>query len=194
VVTLENKKDIIAFFLSRRSHSAKSLELPIPGASDIQTILTAAARTPDHGKLEPWRFLVIKKNAMLRISKEITKFGILKELDEEKLEKNVNTFVNAPLIIGVVFSPRKSDRIPIIEQQLSAGAVCLALLNAAHALGWGANWLTGWMSYDEKFLTSALGLKTGEFVAGFIHIGTPKQKTTERPRPEIANLTTHINS
>ena len=93
------------------------------------------------------------------------------------------------LIIAVIFSPKATDRIPLIEQKLSAGAACLALLNSALADGWGANWLTGWMSRDKDFLKKGLKLKNDEFVAGFIHIGTPKSTPLERERPNMGEIT-----
>lgn len=191
---MNQKNETIDFLLSRRSHSARLLKAPVPGAKDIKIILTAAARTPDHGKLEPWRFLIIEKGAMSRLSKSLKKRGLEKGISEEKLKRNVNTFLNAQLIIGVVTSPKEINRIPVVEQYFSAGAVCLALLNSAHALGWGANWLTGWMAHDEKFLMASLGLESGEFVAGFIHLGTPQFTPTDRPRPDIDFLSTYVVS
>ena len=129
-----------------------SSQMPAPDWNSLQRILTAAARTPDHGKLVPWRFLILKNSVMSHVAKSIIEIGRIKGLDEDKVLKNANTFLNSPLIVAVVSSPKSVDRIPLIEQQLSAGAVCIALLNAAQAGGWGANWLTGWMSYDKSFL------------------------------------------
>tara|TARA_Y100001968_G_C19330572_1_gene704074 strand:+ start:564 stop:1145 length:582 start_codon:yes stop_codon:yes gene_type:complete len=180
---------VMDFLLSRRSNSAQSLVEPIPNFQDIDKILSAAARTPDHGKLVPWRFLVLEKKTMPKLAQKIHEIGVSKRIDNDKLKKNANTFLNAPLIIAVVFSPKSSKKVPLIEQHLSAGAVCLALLNAALADGWGANWLTGWMSRDKAFLQSALCLKEGEFVAGFIHLGTPKVSPIERERPNINEIT-----
>ena len=99
----------------------------MPSEEDIKIILTAAARTPDHGKLEPWRFLIIEQPAMSRLTKAIEERGIEKGISKEKLEKNASVFENAQLIIGVVASPKETNRIPVVEQYLSAGAVCLAM-------------------------------------------------------------------
>ena len=96
------------------------------------------------------------------------------------------------MIVAVVSSPHSIDRIPMVEQHLSVGAVCLALLNAAHAEGWGANWLTGWMSYDKMFLKTVLTLSETEFIAGFIHIGTKTVEPKERERPDIKGITSWL--
>ena len=106
----------------------------------------------------------------------------------------VSQFADANLAIAVIASPKPSEKIPEIEQVLSAGAVCLALLNAALAAGWGANWLTGWAVHDRQFATGQLGLAPGEFVAGLIHIGTETAAPPERPRPDLAAITTWIEA
>ena len=178
-----NKNQLLMdFLLSRRSVAAKTLVEPVPDRSSLENILTAAARSPDHGKLVPWRFLILEKSVMSSIAKKILEIGVLNEIDPEKLNRNANTFLNSSLIVTVVSSPNSIERIPIVEQHLSAGAVCLALLNAAHAEGWGANWLTGWMSYDKTFLKTVLDLSENEFVAGFMHIGTKTIECQIAPR------------
>ena len=176
------------FLLSRRSHSVQTLIKPAPNQTALKKILTAAARTPDHGKLVPWRFLILDNQIMPKVAKKILEIGGIREIDPDKLQKNVNTFLKSPLVVAVISSPSSNSRIPLIEQQLSAGAVCLSLLNAAHAEGWGANWLTGWMSYDEIFLKTVLKLTDSEIVAGFIHIGTKTSKPVERERPDLTKI------
>jgi nitroreductase len=189
---LKKNKILMDFLLSRRSASAKTLVEPAPDRSSLENILKAAARSPDHGKIVPWRFLILKKKVIPNIAKKILEFGALSAIDSEKLNRNANTFLNAPLIVAVVSSPNSIERIPLIEQHLSAGAVCLALLNAAHAEGWGANWLTGWMSYDKNFLKTGLTLLENEFVAGFIHIGTKTIEPKERERPDMKSITSWL--
>ena len=181
-------KPVMDFLLSRRSHSVQTLVKPAPNQRTLKKILTAASRTPDHGKLVPWRFLILDNQIMPKVAKKILEIGGIKGVDPDKLQKNVNTFLKSPLVVAVVSSPRSNSRIPLIEQQLSAGAVCLSLLNAAHAEGWGANWLTGWMSYDEIFSKTVLKLTEPESVAGFIHIGTKTSKPVERERPDLAKI------
>ena len=189
---LNKNKNLMDFLLSRRSVSAKTLVEPAPDKLSLENILKAAARSPDHGKLVPWRFLILEKKVMPSIAKKILEIGTLSAIDPEKLNRNANTFLNAPLIVAVVSSPSSIERIPLIEQHLSAGAVCLALLNAAHAEGWGANWLTGWMSYDKNFLKTGLSLSENEFVAGFLHIGTKTNEPKERERPDMKNITSWL--
>ena len=189
---LNKNKILMDFLLSRRSASAKTLVEPAPDRSSLENILKAAARSPDHGKIVPWRFLILEKKVIPNIAKKILEFGALSAIDPEKLNRNANTFLNAPLIVAVVSSPNSIERIPLIEQHLSAGAVCLALLNAAHAEGWGANWLTGWMSYDKNFLKTGLSLSENEFVAGFIHIGTKTIEPKERERPDMKSITSWL--
>ena len=182
------------FLLTRRSRPAKTLTTPVPDDAEIKTLLTAAARTPDHGKLEPWRFVVLSRPALERLASVIPETGARLGQPDEAVAKMTAQFSGAHLAVVVVASPKVSDKIPAIEQTLSAGAVCLALLNAALASGWGANWLTGWAVHDRRFATNELGLAPDEFVAGVIHIGTETAPPPERPRPEIARITTWITA
>jgi nitroreductase len=182
------------FLLTRRSRPAKTLTAPVPGRETLQTLLTAAARTPDHGKLEPWRFIVLEKAALTRLADLAAVRGAALGIDAEKIAKGQAQFADADLAVAVVSSPKPSDKIPQIEQVYSAGAVCLALLNAALAAGWGANWLSGWASHDRAFVSEGLGLADHETVAGFIHIGTETSAPPERPRPDLANITTWVSA
>lgn len=189
---LKKNQEVIDFLLSRRSRPAKTLKTPSPSRSEIQTILTAASRTPDHGKLEPWRFIVLERAALDRLGTLARRRGGDLGLEPEKLDKIADMFTNAPLSVAVVSSPKPSEKIPEIEQILSAGAVCLALLNSALASGWGANWLTGWTAFDRPFLATGLGLSDTEFVAGFIHIGTETSVPPDRPRPDVNAITSWV--
>ncbi|MEY8096036.1 nitroreductase [Falsihalocynthiibacter sp. S25ZX9] len=180
------------FLLSRRSRPSKTLTFPIPSAQDLHPILTAAARTPDHGKLEPWRFIVLADAALPRLAELTDQRGAALGLDDEKRAKSKAQFATAGLVVAVVSSPKPSEKVPYLEQVYSAGAVCLALVNAALASGWGANWLTGWMAYDPEILTEGLGLGEGETVAGFIHLGTETSMPPDRPRPDLAAITTWV--
>lgn len=173
------------FLLTRRSRPAKTLTGPAPERDDLRQILTAAARSPDHGKLEPWRFIVIEKPAMARLAGLIEDRGAALGKAPGDIAKARDQFDRGVLIVAVIESPVASEKIPAIEQTYSAGAVCLALLNAALAAGWGANWLTGWMVYDAAFREQGLGLAGHERVAGFIHIGTEGATPPERPRPDL---------
>lgn len=181
------------FLLTRRSRPAKTLAAPGPTRDELAPILTAAARSPDHGKLEPWRFIVIEKGAMPRLADLAEARGRTLGKSETDIGKGRGQFDQGVLIVAVIESPVDSDKVPAIEQTYSAGAVCLALLNAALASGWGANWLTGWMVHDPEFSAQGLGLAPRERIAGFIHIGTETVAAPERPRPDLATKTTWLN-
>jgi len=183
----------LEFLLTRRSRPAKTLTTPVPDRDALTLLLTAAARSPDHGKLEPWRFIVLGAPALHRLAALIEDRGQAMGLDPEKIEKGVRQFADAALAVAVISGPKPSDKIPQIEQVYSAGAVCLALLNAALAAGWGANWLSGWASHDRIFLTEGLGLAPHESVAGFIHIGTETAAPPDRPRPDLDGITTWVD-
>jgi nitroreductase len=178
------------FLLNRRSHPAKTLSPPAPDRDEIRTLLTAAARSPDHGKLEPWRFIVLQTPALARLADLVVEIGTEEGRAEVEIEKLRLQYAESPLAIAVVSSPRPSEKIPQVEQLLSAGAVCLSLLNAALAVGWGANWLTGWAIYDPQFQARALGLMSHESVVGVIHIGSRTLVAQDRPRPDIDAITT----
>lgn len=115
------------------------------------------------------------------------------EMDEEKITKARDQFAHADLAVAVISSPKASDKIPQIEQIYSAGAACLALLNAALASGWGANWLSAWPSHDRDFVHEGLGLQGHENVVGFVHIGTERHDPPERPRPNLDEITSWMS-
>ena len=186
--------DALTFLRTRRSRPAKTLGLPVPDRETLADLLTIAARSPDHGMLEPWRFVVLERAACLRLAGAVTARGDALGLDPEKTAKMEAQFANAHLAVAVVSSPKASEKIPQVEQVLSAGAVCLSLLNACLAAGWGANWLTGWASHDRDFVRDELGLRDNETVAGLIHIGTETATPPERPRPDVAAITTWVNA
>lgn len=181
------------FFLTRRSRPAKILRAPVPTRDELMPILTAAARVPDHGKLEPWRFIVFEKPALARLAGLAEARGREMGLDPDRIAKGVLQFSEADLAVAVVHVPRTTEKVPEIEQVLSAGAACLTLLNAALASGWGACWLTGWHVHDAAFCREALALGPDEWVAGLIHIGTETATPPDRPRPDVAAITSWIS-
>jgi len=182
----------LEFLLSRRSRPARTLGMPLPDEAQVLTLLTAAVRVPDHGKLTPWRFLVLEKPALARLAVLIGHRAAALGIDPEKAAKAEAQYRDADLVVAVVAVPKPSDKIPLIEQTYSAGAVCLTLLNAALAAGWGANWLSGWATYDRVFLADGLGLAENETIAGLIHIGTEIAPSSDRPRPDPLALTTWV--
>ena len=182
------------FLLTRRSPPAKTLTGPVPDRAALEVLLTAAARTPDHGKLEPWRFIVLEKAALSRLASLLPARAAALGIETGQVEKAQAQFGTADLAVAVISAPVASPKVPEIEQVYSAGAVCLALLNAALAAGWGANWLSGWASHDAEFCRDGLGLAPGERVAGFLHIGTETAPPPERPRPDLARVVTWVSA
>lgn len=183
----------LEFLLNRRSRPAKTLTAPVPSRAELMPILQAAARSPDHGKLEPWRLIVLERAALVRLADLIPATGARLGRNEADISKARDQFANADLVVAVIEVQKASEKVPAIEQTYSAGAVCLALLNAALAAGWGANWLSGWASHDRQFVTDALGLAAQERVAGLIHIGTEKNAPPERPRPELDQIVSWVS-
>ncbi len=181
------------FLQSRRSHPPKTLTLPVPERAEIGRILTAAARSPDHGKLEPWRFVVLEKSALIRIANLAEARATELGLDDERRVKGRSQYDQSHLAIVVVSSPKPSEKVPESEQILSSGAVCAALVNASLASGWGACWLTGWPAHDREFAGRAFGVLAHESVAGIVHIGSETHVPPERPRPDVPALTTWVS-
>lgn len=182
------------FLLSRRSRPAKTLVAPAPSREELIELLTAAARTPDHGKLEPWRFVVIRRPAMARFAAAVDSAGARLGRSPEDIAKCRSQFELGILAVAVIEQQIESEKIPAIEQTYSAGAVCLALLNAALAAGWGANWLSGWASHDRGFCVETLNLAENERIAGFVHIATEGTRPPERPRPDLDAITAWIDT
>ena len=178
------------FLLTRRSHPVKTLILPVPDMAELKTLLTAAVRCPDHGKLEPWRFIVLQKPALERLADLAAAQAVVHEMDAEKTAKARRQFDSGTLAVAVVEIRRSAARIPAIEQTYSAGGVCLGLVNAALAAGWGAGWLSGWPTHDRGFVEQGLDLASEERVAGLIYLGTRTATPPERPRPDVDAITT----
>jgi nitroreductase len=177
--------------LTRRSGSAKAMKAPGPSKKQLADILQAGARAPDHGKLFPWRFIVFEGDGRARAGDILAEVLEAEGEREKQVEEERGRFLRAPLVIGVISSAREMHKIPVWEQELSAGAVCQNILIAATALGFVGNWLTEWYAFHpavkEKF-----GLKPGERVAGFLYIGTARDELEERPRPEMDKIVTRF--
>ena len=157
-------------------------------------MLTAAARTPDHGKLVPWRFIVLEAAALSRLGGVAQTRGQALGLEPEQIAKGRAQFDDGNLCVAVIEVQKPSEKIPALEMTYSAGAVCLALLNAALASGWGANWLSGWPSHDRGFMQDGLDLAENERIAGLIYLGTEKATPPERPRPDLKEITTWVSA
>jgi nitroreductase len=180
--------ETLDLLLTRRSGSAKAMGEPGPGKAQLAQILQAGARAPDHGKLFPWRFIVFEGDARQRAGDIIATAAKADGERDKQVEEERGRFLRAPVVIGVISSARELHKIPVWEQELSAGAVCQNILVAATALGFVGNWLTEWYAYHPA-VKHALGLKAGERVAGFIYLGTAKDPLEERPRPEMDKIT-----
>jgi nitroreductase len=185
--------DTIAFLKTRRSVKPREMSGPGPSPAELETILTIGARVPDHGKLAPWRFIVFEGDARVRAGEVIAAVFATKHPDAPAADIEVETrrMMEAPLVIAVVSFIRPHPKVPAWEQELSAGASCMNILTVAGALGYGANWLSGWFAYDRDVL-EGLGLKPEEKIAGFIHIGTALNPSGDRPRPALAEIVTRF--
>lgn len=180
----------LEFLGRRRSHPPKTLAAPGPDRAQLMELLTIAARVPDHGKLEPWRFIVLERATLDRLAPVLAAYVSDKGGDQAAADKAASAFAS-PVIVAVVSCPVDSPKIPQWEQQMSAGAVCLSLLNAALAAGWGAAWLSG-PATDPDFARAHLGLAPHERIVGMIHIGSRTGEVPDRPRPDVAAKTVFL--
>ena len=176
------------YLATRRTVPALQLGTPGPDADSLMAILTMAVRVPDHGKLAPWRFILIEGDAREEAGRRMADVAARGGRDAETA---LTLFTRAPVVVAVVSTAGPHVKIPEWEQVLSAGAVCLNLLHAVAAAGYSAQWLTEWIAYDSE-AKAALGIAENERVAGFIHIGTPNVPPTERDRPDVAALLTRF--
>lgn len=179
---------ILQFLATRRSHPPKLMTGPGPDRDQLTELLTLAARVPDHGKLEPWRFVVLGRQTLDALAPRLHAAVLADGQDQAAADKAASAFAS-PVIVAVIHSPVDSPKVQEWEQALSSGAVCLGLVNAALASGWGAAWLTGFAALNRDFAQDHLGVAPHERVAGLIHIGTPGPTPPERPRPDIAAKT-----
>ena len=181
----------LGHLFDRRSTPSRLLGAPGPTDEQLSAMLAAAVHVPDHGRLTPWRFLRIAGPARAKLGELLARRQLERDPDAPAavVEKDRGRFAHAPLVLGVVAALTPGHKIPEQEQLLSAGCVCFSLLQAAHALGFGAQWLTGLAAYDEA-IGAALGLGPNERVVGFIHVGTAAEPAPERPRPDPRLLLT----
>jgi nitroreductase len=181
--------ELQARLATRRSAPAQALGAPGPSPAEIGRILELGARTPDHGKLFPWRFVVMGPQSRAALSEALLPLAE-RQADPGKARKVLAKLTAPPLSILVVSTPVEGHKVPVWEQQLSAGAVCMNLEHAANALGYSASWITDWYSYDAEAL-ELIGVRAGERVAGFVHLGTLAEPPLERPRPDLAAKTVY---
>ena len=178
--------EVLTFLARRRSAAALTLAEPAPSPDELDQLLRLAARTPDHGKLSPWRFVILEGEGKARFAAALE--ALAESRGDARLAAKLAKLKTPPLGVAVVFHPAAGE-IPEWEQQLSAGAVCTTLLYAALAMGYGANWITDWYAYDAE-ARAILGLAPEERVAGFVFMGTAREPPLERERPDLARLVT----
>jgi len=185
---IEASPEVLAFLARRRSASAMALTAPGPDDAQLADLLRVAARVPDHGKLSPWRFVVLRGPAKDVFAEKITALAG-SQANPVKANAALRKLTRPPVAVAVIsrFIP---GEIPEWEQRQSASAVCMQMLLAAAALGWGANWITDWYAYDPRAL-EVLGVEAGEQVAGYLYLGTAAEPPQERVRPDVAAITTH---
>lgn len=182
----------LALLSTRRSVKPDHLAEPGPSAAELEQILTIAARVPDHKKLAPWRFIVFEGGARARFGEVLAATVQAEDKMEPspvRLEAERNRFMRAPVVVAVISSLRHPAPAPDWEQTMSAGAACFNLCLAANAMGYGTNWLTEWLAYSPT-ISKALGLGERERVAGFIYIGTARERQGDRERPALSSVVT----
>lgn len=180
---------ILDYLLTRNSAPIQELKEPAPDDSEIKTILTAASRVPDHGRLAPWRFILYRGAAREKIGEKLLELAEKREgpLPEGRRNQELTRFSRAPLVIGVISSPKENPKIPQWEMFLSGGMAAMNLMTAANALGYATNMITNWYSDTEEG-RALLGLAPHERMIGFVHIGTHQGTIVERPRPDVSTL------
>lgn len=187
--------DTLSLLKLRRSVPPQFLSAPGPVGAQLDELLAIAARVPDHGKLVPWRFIVFSGAAREKAAGVVAR--VFRERNpqasEEQVEFERKRLLHAPVIVAVVSRAREHVKIPLWEQELSSGAVCMNMLIAAYAMGYAGSWLTNWFGFDREVLT-AFGLAEDERIAGFVHIGTPTAPITDRDRPVMSEIVSHYGA
>lgn len=183
--------DALTLLKTRKSPKLFDLASPGPTPAQVEEMLTIASRVPDHGKLAPWRFIVFEGEARERAGDAIAEIfrADNPNENEDRVAIERNRLSQAPLVIAVVSKATPHAKIPEWEQNLSAAASCTLLVLAAHALGYAATWLTGWLAYDAR-VRATLGLSDDERIVGFVHVGTLARPQEDRPRPALADIVT----
>ena len=182
---------VLDFLLNRRSSKPALLAEPGPTAAQLEQILTAAARVPDHKKLVPWRFIVFEGDARAAFGERLAEICAAEEVEapsDIRLQTERERLTRAPVVIAVISRIAQPAKVPEIEQLLSAGAACMNLCHAANALGFGTSWITEWYAFSES-VRGVLRLGPGETVAGFIYVGTASEVQPDRDRPELGAIT-----
>lgn len=185
---LNDRSSTLALLETRRSGRPREMVAPGPDEAELQRILAIAARTPDHGKLAPWRFVTVAPDQRRALADLLARALPVHEpaATPAHLAKALEFAHQAPVLVVLVSAPVPDHKIPLWEQQLSAGAVAMNLLHATHALGFVGGWITGWAAYSEMVRSAFCG--PGERIAGFFFLGSPSRELEERPRPALSAI------
>lgn len=190
-MTFNDLSSPISLIESRRSGKPRDMIAPGPDAAQLDRILAAAMRVPDHGKIAPWRFVIIDPDKRAAFATLLTSAYRTEKPDAGRLElESLEQFATqAPSLVVVLSTPVGGSKIPLWEQELSAGAACTTMLHAAHALGFVGSWLTGWPAFSDTVRDAFGGPQ--DRIAGFLFFGSPGRELEERPRPEFATVASH---
>jgi nitroreductase len=185
---------VLDFLLNRRSSPVAALGEPGPTTAQLELLVAAASRVPDHGQLQPWRFIVYRGPRRVALGEALANLADQMDgpLPPTRRAKELARFSRAPVVVGVISSPKPSEKIPIEEMLLSAGAAAMALSLAANALGFGSCWITNWYSHSAAG-RALLGLAPHERVAGFVHLGTLRGDLPRKQRPPVSGLMTEYS-
>ena len=195
IMKFNDTSSVLAFLKSRKSASAKAMSAPGPSGAQLDEILEIAVRVPDHGKLAPWRFILIEGEGRARIGDGFADVWAKKNpsYSTENLDFQRGLFMRAPLILVIVSTAAVHGKIPVWEQQLSSAAVCYNAVLAATALGFDAQWQSDWVAYDDG-AKAVMGVHAHETISGIIYMGTSNVALEDRPRPDVSTLLTRISS
>jgi nitroreductase len=186
---LNDRTTPLSLLQTRRSGKPRDLAAPGPSPDQLREMVAIAARTPDHGKLSPWRFVIVPEDRRPAFAAGLARALRIERpgASDRDVEAVVNDFAyQAPALVVVLSAPVHGHKVPLWEQELSAGAAAMNLLHAVHAMGFAGGWLTGWAAYSDA-VRDLFG-KPGERIAGFVFIGTPARELEERPRPELSEI------
>ena len=190
-MTFNDLSSPISLIETRRSGKPRDMVAPGPDEAQLDRILAAAMRVPDHGKIAPWRFVIVDTEKRAAFANLITSAYLSEKPDAGRLElESLEHFATqAPALVVVLSTPVEGSKIPLWEQELSAGAACTTMLHAAHALGFVGSWLTGWAAFSNAVRDAFGG--PGDRIAGFLFFGSPGRELEERPRPELSAIASH---
>lgn len=187
-VMFNDRTTPLSLLRTRRSGKPRDLAAPGPGEAELMAMIEIAGRTPDHGKLFPWRFVMVRPEDRAALAVDLVRI-LAAEKDDcgpRDLEAAEQFALQAPALVVVLSAPVVPHKVPVWEQELSAGAACMNLLHAAHAMGFAGGWLTGWAAYSDA-VRDLFG-QAPQKIAGFVFIGTPGRELEERPRPLLSDI------